>query len=138
MTPTQIRDELETLLNPLGFTLYSFVGPDPNAMGAWYIDFRSPALTVTASQDRTGDSISICVGSRVRRAPRKHMRGPWSLSHLRGYLDGANKHHCFRDVPEQLTWLRGSFHRILDADMLNSDELNEWAVAASHVMFARN
>ena len=138
MTPTEIRDALETLLAPQGLTLHSFVGPDATAMGAWYIDFRSPTLIVTASQDRTGDSTSICVGSLVRRAPRKQMRGPWSLSHLRGYFDNALNHHSFDDVSEQLAWLSAASDRILDPDMLNSDQLNDWAVSASRVMFAQN
>jgi hypothetical protein len=138
MTPAEVRDALETLLAPQGFNLDSCVGPDATAMGAWYIEFRSPTLIVTASQDRTGDSTSICVGSLVRRAPRKQMRGPWSLSHLRGYFDNARIHHSFKSVSDQLAWLRAESNRILDSDMLNSDELNDWAVSASHVMFGQN
>lgn len=136
MTPTQIRDDLATLLVPRGFRQYSFIGPDPTAMGAWYVEFRSSSLTVAASQDRTGDSTSIRVGSLNRRAPRKQMRGPWSLSHLRGFLDNAPIHHAFADVSDQLRWLRESLVQVLDSETLNSDELNDWSISASRSMFA--
>lgn len=138
MTPAEIRDQLETLLTPQGFRLYSFTAPDPNVMGGWYAEFRSTSLMVTASQDRTGDATSICVGSLERRAPGKQMRGPWSLSHLRGFFEKKSTHHLFDSVAGQLEWFREVLDRLLDSDMLNSDELNEWSIAASHALFAGN
>ncbi len=135
MTPTQIRDTLESLLTPHGFKLHSFDGPHPNSMGGWHLDFRSTDTTVTASQDRAGDEISICVGSLIRPGPRKHMRGPWPLSHLHGFLHNARVHYRFKDVADEIDWFRNSLHQLLDTDLLNSDGLNDWAVAASRLLF---
>lgn len=65
------------------------------------------------------------------------MRGPWSLSHLRGYLDGGQDHHIFGTVQEQFVWLEANIDRLLDTTFLNSDELNIWAVDASRRMFGQ-
>jgi hypothetical protein len=138
MTPTEIRDQLETMLTLHGFRLSSFIGPESEAMGAWYCEFRSSTLIVTASQDRTSDLTSICVGSLVRRAPQKQMRGPWSLSHLRGFFDNEYRHHAFDGVADQIEWLRETVDRVLDSDMLNSHELNDWLIATSRVMLGKN
>lgn len=138
MVPAEIRDELETLLAPRGFRLHSFTGPDQKAMGAWHIELRSPSVIVTASQDRTGDVMAVCVGTLARRAPLKQMRGPWPLSHLRGFLERKAAHHRFDGVSDQLDWLRQTLDRILDPEMLNSDQLNDWAVAASRMLFAHD
>ena len=45
-------------------------------------------------------------------------------------------HQSFDDVSAQLKWLRDSLDRVLDSEMLDSDELNDWAVSASRVLFA--
>ena len=99
------------------------------------MDFRSDELIVSASQDRAGDGISICVGSLIRRAPRKHMRGPWSLSHLHGFLHNSRVHYRFASIADEIDWFRDSLHQLLDSDLLNSDGLNDWAVTASRLMF---
>lgn len=136
MTPTQIHDTLRALLAPHGFTLHSFDKPDRESMGGWHMDFRSADLTVAASQDRSGDGISICVGSLTRRAPQKHMRGPWSLSHLHGFLHNSRVHHRFESIADEIDWFRDALHQLLDRNLLNSDELNDWAVSATRFLFS--
>ncbi|HVW01375.1 MAG TPA: hypothetical protein VHB77_13575, partial [Planctomycetaceae bacterium] len=81
------------------------------------------------------DAIHICVGSRIRPKPRAHMRGPWSLSHLRGYLDGNPGHFIFDDISEQIAWFRANIAKLLQTSLLNSDELNKWACEAARRRF---
>ena len=96
---------------------------------------ESSEFVVFAFQDRADDILTICVGSRMRRKPRAHMRGPWSLGHLRGFIDGFYDHYIFESPTEQLDWLQANIGKLLNTPFLNSDELNTWAVKASRRMF---
>lgn len=110
---------------------------DFSTMGGWYVGWENSEFVLTASQDRSGDVLSICVGSKIRRRPRAHMRGPWSLGHLRGYLEETPGHYIFESVEDQIGWLEANLDRLLDTSFLNSDELNAWAVNASRRRFGQ-
>ena len=135
MIHTKIQSRLEDVITPHEFTLVTAIGPDPNAMGAWYLEYQTPEFLVTLSQDRTGDVACVCVGSRIRHKPRGHMRGPWSMSHLRGYLDGMLDHFIFDSADEQISWLHDHADTILMTTFLNSNKLNQWSVNASRRLF---
>ncbi|WP_299463756.1 hypothetical protein, partial [uncultured Gimesia sp.] len=60
---------------------------DRSGMGEWYVYFESFEFILSIGRDR-GGHVSIELGSKIRRKPRANMRGPWSISHLKGYLDG--------------------------------------------------
>ena len=120
------------------FALVAADGPDPNSMGGWCVEYQSEEFIATISQDRGGDIISVSIGSRVRHRPRGHMRGPWSLSHLRGFLDGSLDHYNFESINDQIEWLRENSKRILQSQFLNSDELNQWSVVASRRLLGDN
>lgn len=134
MNHQEIQSALWEILQGRDFEQTSAQGPDRSAMGGWLTEFQSDEFIAQVSQDRTGDVVSICIGSNIRPKTGAHMRGPWSLSHLRGYLDGQLDHFRFENPDEQLTWLRNNLNVILDSDLLNSDELNAWAVKASRRM----
>ena len=105
-------------------------------MTAWAYSADTDEFTIEIERDR-GGHIRIYVGSKVRRKPRAHMRGPWSLSHLRGYLDGNAEHFRYTDVDDQIRWLHDNIQSLLDTSFLNSDELNKWAVRASRRLFGQ-
>jgi hypothetical protein len=107
-------------------------------MGAWWVSMETTEFIVTASQDRPDDVLGICIGSKVRRKPRAQMRGPWSLGHLRGFLDGNRDHFRFASGRDQLNWLQANIEQLLNTEFLNSDELNAWAVSASRRMFGQD
>ena len=133
MTPSQIQSAINTILDPYGFVALPPQGP--GSMGGWCAEYMSDEFRVYAAQDRSGDTIQICVGSRIRRKPRAHMRGPWSLSHMRGYLDGIPDHYLFGDIEEQIAWFRANLATLLQTSLLNSDELNQWAGEAARRRF---
>lgn len=104
-------------------------------MGGWSFTMESPDFIVTVSQDRSGELPAICFGSKIRRRPRAQMRGPWSLGHLRGFIEGGPDHYLFGNATEMFEWLGNNLDSLLDEALLNSDELNKWAVKASRRMF---
>lgn len=127
-----ITATLQEVLRPYGFTETE---NSRGTMGGWFFQTESDEFIATAGQDRSGDGVGICVGSKKRRKPRAHLRGPWSLSHLRGYIDGNADHFMFNNVEDQIGWLQNNLQSILDTEFLNSDELNSWAVKASRRLF---
>ena len=129
---TIITSALQQMLEPHGFGR-----PHSEAltMNGWWFCTESDEFTVTAGQQRSGDGLRICIGSRIRRRPRAHMRGPWSLSHLRGFAEGSRDHYPFQDPAEQLAWMQANIDKLLNTRFLNSDELNTWAVRASRRLF---
>lgn len=124
------------IMEPRGFTQCGVYPPTSSSMTAWAYYAETDEYKLEIERDR-GGRIGIHVGSKVRRKPRAHMRGPWSLSHLRGYLDGSVDHFIFADVDDQIRWLQDNIESILDTTVLNSDELNKWAVTASRRMFGQ-
>lgn len=132
MSSEELTSLLKRILDPYQFEL---VESSTGGMGAWAVRFESVEFVVTASQDRSGEVPGICFGSRSRRKPRAQLRGPWSLSHLRGFIDGSLDHYRFTDANEQLGWLEENIDRVLCSEFLNSNELNSWAVRASRRMF---
>ena len=135
--PTKIRSSLEAILDPYDFELANAVGPDPNSMGGWYSEYQTSEFVATISQDRSNDAVSVCIGARIRVKSRAHMRGPWSLFHLRGFIDGSDDHYIFRSISDQFAWLRANLDRILQSNLLNSEELNQWSISASRRMFGQ-
>lgn len=137
------RDSKRGVMSVVGATVASVIeqygfdqtGTASGLMGGWCVEWENTEFIVQAAQDRAGDAVGICVGSKLRRRPRAHMRGPWSLGHLRGYLDGTTNHFAFKLVDDQLVWFEQNIDRLLDSSLLNSDELNTWAVNASRRMF---
>ena len=134
-----IRLEIKTALQRM-FEQYGFANATTGdyTMGGWWFRMETDQFILTADQHRSGDVLGICVGSKIRRKPRAHMRGPWSLHHLRGYLDGASDHYRFDTPREQLDWLQANIKGLLDTSLLNSDDLNKWAVKASRRMFGQD
>jgi len=135
--PAKIRSSLEAILAPHAFELANAVGPGPNSMGGWYSEYHTNEFVATISQDRSNDTVSVCMGSRIRVKPSAHMRGPWSLSHLRGYIDGSADHYVFRSIGDQFAWLRANLDSVLHSNLLNSEELNQWSISASRRMFGQ-
>lgn len=129
-----VEAELSRLLARWGLVV---VGRETSGtMGAWSVRWESVEFVVDLSRDRIGEMGWISIGSMLRRKPRSHRRGPWSLSHLRGYLDQQPDHYLFTGLREQLDWYRENEHRLLNSSLLNSDELNAWAIQASRRMFS--
>jgi hypothetical protein len=122
---------------PYGFSESYVYPPSEYSMFEWTYKAETDEFILQILRDR-GGHIGICLGSKVRRKPRAQMRGPWSLSHLRGYLDGGADHYRFTDVEEQIDWLRQNTRSLLETPFLNSDELNKWAVKASRRLFRRD
>lgn len=120
-----------------GFTESGSYPPTPDSMTAWAYCAETDEFKLEIQRDR-GGHIGIYVGSKVRRNPRAHMRGPWSLSHLHGYLDGDADHFIFVDTDDQIRWLKNNLKTILDTSFLNSDALNNWAVKASRRLFGQD
>ena len=110
---------------------------DKSAMGEWYAYFENDEFIVSVSQDRSGFT-SIELGSKNRIKPKARMRGPWSMSHLRGYLEGIDDHYKFGSIAEEASWLENNDKRLFDSSFLNSDELNKWAVNASRRLFEQD
>jgi len=110
---------------------------DQSAMGEWYVYFESPEFILGVSQDR-GGFLSIALGSKMRLRPRAHMRGPWSMSHLKGYLEGSKDHYKFSNIEAEALWLESNESQLFDSAFLNSDELNIWAVKASRRLFGED
>lgn len=135
MNQTELQNSLRDALKPYGFVPLLPVRRDEESMGGWCAEYHTDEFRVIASQDRTDDLISICVGSRIRRKPATQMRGPWSLGQLRGFLDGQRDHYLFDSVENQIDWLSQNITTVLQTSFLNSDPLNQWAVEASRRLF---
>ncbi len=138
--PTEMRrltSAVMRIVEPHGFTESGVYPPTPSSMTAWAYSADTDEFTLEIQRDR-GGHIDICVGSKVRRKPRAHLRGPWSLSHLRGYLDGNADHFIFTDVDDQIHWLQDNVQSLLHTSVLNSDELNKWVVKASRRLFGQD
>jgi hypothetical protein len=107
---------------------------DKSAMGAWYIFYENSEFILGIGRDRSGYT-HIELGSKVRRKPTAQLRGPWSMSHLKGYLDGSKDHYRFKSLEEELSWVEKNESKLFDSSFLNSDNLNQWAVKASRRLF---
>jgi len=129
-----VASTVDSIVGQYGFDQTNAIS---SSMGGWCSQWENAEFIVQVSQDRSGDVVSICLGSKLRRRPRAHLRGPWSLGHLRGYLDEMANHFIFDQVNDQLVWFEQNVDRLLDSTMLNSDELNKWAVNASRQMFGQ-
>jgi len=110
---------------------------DKSAMGEWYVYFGNSDFILGVAQDRSGN-ISIELGSKIRRKPRAQLRGPWSMSHLKGYLDGSKDHYQFKSLEQELSWLERNENKLFDSLLLNADTLNQWAVKASRRLFGQD
>jgi hypothetical protein len=128
----------ENLLNGL-FSRHALtpVKHDRSGMGEWLVYYENSEFVLEISKDR-GDYIGISLGSKTRRKPRAQMRGPWSMSHLRGYLDGKKDHFKFENIRAEVSWLEENEMQLFDTSLLNSDGLNQWAVKASRRPFGRH
>ena len=110
---------------------------DRSDMGEWFVHYENSEFILGISKDR-GDHIGIELGSKIRRKPKAQMRGPWSMGHLRGYLEGKKDHFKFEDVGEEASWLEDNETELFNSSLLNSDGLNQWAVIASRRLFCQN
>jgi hypothetical protein len=133
----RITSAVMRIAAPKGFTEAGAHPPSSDSMSAWAYYAETNEFKLEVVRERDGH-VDICVGSKVRRQPRVQMRGPWSLSHLRGYLDGGADHFIFADTQEQIRWLKNNIESVLDTHFLNSDELQRWAVKASRRMFGQD
>jgi hypothetical protein len=128
----EVVPKLELLLAPAGIELTE---TRSGTMGGWSARFENEEFIVVASQDRSGDSIGIGIGSKANRGASAQMRGPTWLSALRGYLEASPDHHLFSDVEEQLSWLADHLEQVLVTSFLDSDDLEEWKAEAARRMF---
>ena len=110
---------------------------DKSAMGEWYIYYENSEFILGISKDRS-ERVTLSLGSKVRRKPRAQLRGPWSMSHLKGYLDGGKDHYIFESTEEEISWVEENERQLFDSSFLNSDELNQWAVKASRRLFGQD
>ena len=110
---------------------------DKSAMGEWYIYYENSEFILGISKDRS-ERVTLSLGSKVRRKPRAQLRGPWSMSHLKGYLDGGKDHYLFESTEEEISWVEENERQLFDSSFLNSDELNQWAVKASRRLFGQD
>jgi hypothetical protein len=108
-----------------------------SSMGEWYVRYENKEFLLDVWQDRSG-YLGIELGSKIRRRPRAHMRGPWSMSHLRGYLDKGNDYYIFGSPEEEASWLDKNDNKLFNSSFLNSDELSKWAVKASRRQFGQD
>ncbi len=117
---------------------YGFVpgARDISAMGEWFVTLDNKEFTIVVSRDRAGHG-AIELSSKLRPRPRAHMR-QWSLSHLRGFVEGLKEHYVFKDLEEQFGWLEKNQEVLFDSTLLNSDALNKWAVKASRRLFGQD
>ncbi len=106
-------------------------------MGEWFVYYENSEFILGIGRDR-GGHISIDLGSRIRRKLRAHMRGPWSMSHLKGYLDEGKDHFIFESINEEVSWLEENEMTLFDSSLLNSDALNQWSVKASRRLFGQD
>ena len=107
------------------------------AMGGWYVRYESDEFALDVFRERGGQPIAIALGSKVRRRPRAHMRGPWWLSILRGHLDGHRDEYSFESGEAEAEWLRANEATLFDTAFLNGEPLHSWAVAASRGYFGQ-
>lgn len=115
-----------------------FQAAEPSPMGGWYVRLENAEFIVEILQDRAGEATSLAIGSRLRPKPRARVRGPWSLCHLRGFLDGQPDHFRFKTLSEESRWLHENETRLFDSGFLNSEALRVWAVRASRRMFGQH
>ena len=80
---------------------------DKSAMGEWFVYYENSEFILGIGKDRSGYA-SIELGSKVRRKPRAQLRGPWTMSHLKGYLDGSKDHYRFEGLDEEMSWLENN------------------------------
>lgn len=106
---------------------------DISRMGEWFVTLENNEFTIVVSRDRGGYE-AIEIGAKERPRPRSQKR-QWSLSHLKGFLEKRTNHYPFKNLEDQIAWLEENEEKLLDATLLNSDELNEWAVKASQRLF---
>ena len=109
-----------------------------SSMGGWFVFVENSEFTFRISLDRSGGYPAVELGSRVRRKPRAHLRGPWSMSHLRGYLNDSKDHFRFKNFEEEKIWFKENEVTIFDSSFLNSDGLNVWAIKASRRQIGQN
>ena len=106
------------------------------SMGEGHAVLENAEFWITIERDRGGSPEWIIVGPKARPRPGAHMRS-WSLSHIRGFLDGLDDHYRFQNLEDQCAWFEENHEQVLDVDLLNSDSLQRWAVQASKRLFGK-
>lgn len=101
-----------------------------SAMGDWFLDFENVEFTLQILHNRSGGEY-IEIGSKIRSKPRAHIKS-WSLGFIRGYLEGQPKDYVFESLKRESEWLVENENRIFDHALLNSAQLNSWAVKRSN------
>ena len=98
-------------------------------MGEWYVTAGNDGYTVIISSDRGGrEHLEIQTKTRAKKgAPLRS----WSISHLRGFLEGGEEHYIFDSLAEQLRWVEARESELFDNALLNSDELKKWSSKAA-------
>lgn len=128
------KDFLSGIISRHAFTP---VKHNRSGMGEWFVYYDNSEFLLGISKDR-GDHIGINIGSKIRRKPRAQMRGPWSMNHLRGYLDGKKGHYTFKSIRDEVSWLEENEMKLFNTLLLNSDGLDPWAVKAPRRLFGQN
>lgn len=133
---------------PQGYVLYStellkkviatqnldVIDYSKSQMGEWWIKFENLEFIVVFEKDRGGFK-SISIGSKKRIKPGAHLRGTWSIQHLKGFLENLETQAKFNTFGDQIAWLEENLDKLFDSALLNSDDLNKWSIQSSKTLF---
>lgn len=115
---------------------FSVSDSDISPMGEWCVNLENTDFIISVSHDRGGNDY-IEIGAKARPRKGAHLRR-WSLHHLRGFLSGADDHYMFSSLKEQTDWLQSNESILLKTSLINSDDLNRWAVKVSRKFFGQD
>ena len=107
---------------------FSVTGTDDRGALAGWVRLESATLVIDVIRDRGVEWIEVAAKERPR--PRARRR-PWPLGHVVAYLDGEAEPYPVSGLEIEAGWLTRRAAEILDPTLLNSDDLNRWAVKAS-------
>jgi len=125
MNPVKMTNKTRNIERRLGAFMarhgFALGSHDAGGMGEWYVTIENSKFTIMISHDRGGLE-SVEIGAKKRLRPKAQMN-QWSLSHLRGFLEGSKDHYIFKNIDEQYAWLEENENKLLDPALLNSEEM---------------
>jgi hypothetical protein len=122
----KVRRLLGPLIKQRGFTIVA-EGDQQSTVGAC-VQLHSSDFVVLVIRDRGQER--MVVGTTTRPKPRAPIRS-WPLGHVVAFLDDQSDPYPVSNLTTEACWLKDRPDEILDASLLNSEELREWAVRAS-------
>lgn len=100
-------------------------------MGEWYATMETRDFSFCVYKER-GPAVVVEIGSKTRPKKGAPLRS-WSLSQLRGFLDGLCGHYEFNSIEDQVSWFDAHESKLLQTELLNSESLRKWSVKAARV-----